>query len=140
MDWRSRVAHEALRQVREEFNRHPAITSVVGLPHDTLHTELRAEVEPLYIGANAPRGTLTVRWLVSEPGERPRFVFHYADESGFDCGWHRHEQDHVDGWAHYQERSSAGDAYSHEAFVFESVEPARVVWDVLEDLCTKLQQ
>lgn len=130
----SRAAHEALRQIREELRRHPAITSIEGLPHDTLHKELRANVEPAYIGAKAPRGTVSVRWFVGDPSDRPRFSFHYADETGFDCGWHHHEQDHVDGWGHYQERASDSEPYTYAEFQFGSEEPARVVWEVLDEL------
>lgn len=136
----ARTAHEALRQIRHELTRHPAITSVEGRPHDTLHNELRAAVEPSYIGADAPGGTLTVRWFVGDPGDPPRFAVHYADESGFDCGWHHHEQDHVDGWGHYQERATQEDPYTYGQFRFASEEPARVVWEVLDELHTMLQQ
>ena len=135
-----RAGHEALRQIREELSRHPAITNVEGIPHDTLHKELRADVEPLYLGTDAPSGTLTVRWFVGNPSDPPRFVFHYADESGFDCGWHHHEQDHVEKWGHYQERASDDDPYSYEPYQFGSKEPARVVWEVLDELQTRLNQ
>ena len=133
-----RAAHEALRQIREELARHPAIVDVEGYPHGTLHTELRATVEPASIGAEAPDGTLTVRWIVGEPADPPRFTIHFADESGFDCGWHHHEQDHVDGWGHFQEREPGEDQYAYEPFRFGSTEPSRVVWEVLEDLQTLL--
>lgn len=129
-----RTAHESLRQIREELTRHPVITSVEGLPHDTLHTELRGDVEPSHIGADAPTGTLTVRWFVGDSDDRPRFTFHYSDESGFDCGWHHHEQDHVDGWGHYQERDSEGNEYTYEVFQFSSEEPSRIIWEVLDNL------
>ena len=131
-------AHEALSRIREELRRHPAIAHVDGLPHDTLHKELRAAVDPPSLGADAPSGTLTVRWFVGEPTDRPRFTFHYSDESGFDCGWHHHEQEHVDGWGHYQERDSDADAYQYTPFQFGSVEPSRVVWEVLEELQERL--
>ncbi len=134
------IAHEALRQIRRGLNRHPVITSVEGLPHDTLHTELRAEIEPSHIGADTPSGTLTVRWFVTEPNARPEFIFHYSDESGFDCGWHHHEQDHVMGWGHYQERESETDDYSYQRFQFGSQEPSRVVWEILDELQPLLQK
>ena len=135
-----RAAHEALRQIREELTRHSGISNVEGLPHDTLHTEVRGDVDPMYFGVDSPDGTLTVRWFVGEPGDPPRFEFHYADESGFDCGWHHHEQDHVDGWGHYQERASEGEPYTYEAFEFGSTEPARVVWEVLDELGAVLDE
>jgi len=132
------ASHEALRQIRDQLRRHPMITAVDGLPHDTLHTELRANVEPSSIGIDAPDGTLTVRWFVSAPTEPVRFTFHYSDESGFDCGWHHHEQDHVDGLGHYQQRTA--ETYTHEEFTFGSKEPSRVVWEVLEELQTVMTE
>ena len=128
------ASHEALRQIREQLTRHPLITSVEGLPHDTLYKELRADVDPSFIGTETPSGTLTVRWFVGGPTDPVRFTFHYSDESGFDCGWHHHEQDHVDGWGHYQQRESKD--YTYEPFQFGSKEPARVVWEVLAELQT----
>lgn len=134
------AAHEKLRQIREELNRHPAITAIEGEPNDTLHTKLRAEVEPAYVGAESPNGTLTVRWFVGESDDPPRFTFHYSDESGFDCGWHHHEQDHVDEWGHFQERDSPGKAYDYDGFQFGSHEPARITWAVLDELKTVLHR
>jgi len=128
------ASHEALRQIREQLRRHPLITSVEGLPHDTLHKELRADVDPSSIGVDAPRGTLTVRWFVSDPTDPVRFTFHYSDESSFDCGWHHHEQDHVSGLGHYQQRTSGN--YTYEEFQFGSKEPSRVVWEILDELQT----
>jgi len=50
------------------------ITTVDGLPHDTLHKELRADVDPSSIGVDSPPGTLTIRWFVSNPTEPVRFT------------------------------------------------------------------
>jgi len=133
------ASHEALRQIREQLTRHPLMTRVEGLPHDTLHKELRAEINPSAIGTATPSGTLTVRWFVSNPTDPVRFTFHYSDDSGFDCGWHHHEQDHVDGWGHYQQRQQDSEEYVYEEFQFGSKEPARVVWEILEELQTIVQ-
>ncbi len=133
------ASHEALRQIREQLTRHPLIARVEGLPHDTLHKELRAEINPSAIGTATPSGTLTIRWFVDSPSNPVRFTFHYLDESGFDCGWHHHEQDHVNRWGHYQERQQDSEEYVYEEFQFGSKEPARVVWEVLEELQTIVQ-
>jgi len=114
------------------------VTSVEGEPHDTLYTKLRAAVKPSYIGADAPAGTLTVRWFVGDPDDPSRFTFHYSDASGFDCGWHHHEQDHVDGLGHFQKRSAETDEYEYTAFQFGSTEPARITWEILDELTTVL--
>ena len=68
-----------------------------------------------------------------------RFTFHYSDKSGSDCGWHHHEQDHIDGWSHNQQRQQDSEGYVYEEFQFGSKEPARVVWEVLEELQTIVQ-
>lgn len=135
----AQATHEKLTQVRTELTRHPAVTNVEGLPHDTLYKKVRADIDPLAISADAPAGTVTVRWYVGEPNEPPRFTFHYADESGFDCGWHHHEQDHVDGWGHYQEQAPDESEYTYEPFEFESTEPSRVVWIVLDAVQSTLR-
>lgn len=135
----SQTAHEALRQIRAELLRHPAITTVEGIPREPLHKELRAEVNPLLIGSDAPEGTLTVRWFTGDPDDPTRFKFHYADDSGFDCGWHHHEQNHVDGFGHYQERASQSSDYTYNEFEFNSTEPSRVVWEVLDNLQETLE-
>ena len=132
------VSHEALRQTRAQLRRHPVITAVAGLPHDTLHRELRADVDPSSIGVDAPGGTLTVRWFVSDPTDPVRFTFHYSNVSGFDCGWHHHEQEHVAGLGHYQHRASG--RYLYEEYTFGSKEPPRVVWEVVAQLETVLTE
>ena len=68
------ASHEALRQIRNQLRRHPMITTVDGLPYDTLHKELRADVDPSSIGVDSPPGTLTIRWFVSNPTEPVRFT------------------------------------------------------------------
>jgi len=82
---------------------------------------------------------LTVRWYAGESAEAsPEFVFHYSDESGFDCGWHHEPNLHVDVWGHYQERESADEVYSYEPVTFGSEVPVRVCWEVLERLAAAL--
>ncbi|MFC3959053.1 hypothetical protein [Halovivax cerinus] len=135
-----RASHAALQGIRRELRRHPAITSVDGHPHDALYTQLRAAIDPLLVGSDAPPGTLTVAWFVRPAGAPPHFRFHYADDTGFDCGWHHHEQTHVDGLGHYQERASDGDSYAYEPFAFNSVEPARVTWEILDEVTAILSE
>ena len=136
----AQASHEALQAIRRQLRRHPVITSVEGLPHDALHTELRASVDPSSIGLDVLDGTVTVRWFTGDRKSRPRFTFHYSDQSGFDCGWHHHEQEHLDEWGHYQEQTSEDADYSYKRFDFGSTEPARVVWEVLEELQTVLER
>jgi hypothetical protein len=135
----SRASHVSLQQIRHELARYPAIKDVQGHSHNTLFTELRAAVEPSLIGTDAAPGTLTVQWFVGKRSDPPQFTFHYADETGFDCEWHYHERDHVDGLGHYQERESGTSEYSYEPFEFDSKEPSRVVWEVIDELANLLE-
>ncbi|CCQ32664.1 hypothetical protein HTIA_0519 [Halorhabdus tiamatea SARL4B] len=67
----------------------------------------------------------------------PGYVFHYSDDTGFDCGWHREPNPHVDGKLHYQERSSA-ESYQYESVSFSAETPPRILWTVLDRLTDRL--
>lgn len=47
------------------------------------------------------RARLFVNWWTHPGSTRDRFKFHYAESGGFDCGWHRQANDHVDGLEHF---------------------------------------
>lgn len=74
-----------------------------------------------------------VNWWPQPEEEPPWFKFHYWDENGFDCGWHRHLNDHVEGTEHYQQRDSSDEDYSYEPIEFEAGNPVAVLWEVVGD-------
>lgn len=76
---------------------------------------------------------LTVNWWPQESGERDWFQIHYWDDTGFDCGWHRHDNDHVDGLTHYQERDDEDDEYDYSSISFDHENPIGILWDVVDD-------
>lgn len=84
--------HRILREVVRELGRHPVVVDVRGHPPSTF-TEVRATLAPERWGHDAAEATLRVTWRPLDP---PEFAFHYS-EPGFDCGWHREPNPHVDG-------------------------------------------
>ncbi|MFB6081200.1 MAG: hypothetical protein ABEJ67_00120 [Halanaeroarchaeum sp.] len=61
------------------------------------------------------------------------YQFHYYDSAGFDCGWHRHANDHVDGLAHYQERSSDDADYDYYPTDLDYDNPTGILWETIGD-------
>ncbi|EMA52014.1 hypothetical protein [Halococcus salifodinae] len=83
---------------------------------------------------------LTVRWFAGEtPETHPEFSFHYHDGTGTDFGWHHEPNPHVEGWGHFQERNDSQTEYAYESYTFSSMNPTRVVWEVMSLLASKMQ-
>lgn len=129
--------HRILRELQRELRRHPGVEAVRGVP-DGRFRELRAQLDSSAFGRDAHRASLRVAWWHAP--DDPEFVFHYSESSGFDCGWHRAPNPHVDGKCHYQERGSPGDAYDYEEFSPPTMVPTRLLWTVLDRLAGRLQQ
>ena len=133
------VSHRALRGIRRELERHPAIATVRGFPPD-VHNHVVAAVIVERLGRSVDDATLTVRWFAGEtPAARPEFSFQYHDETGVDFGWHHEPNPHVEGWGHFQERQNSKAEYNYEPQTFSSTNPTRVVWEVLSLLAAKIQ-
>jgi len=133
------ASHRALREIRRELERHPAVEVAKGFPPDT-HSTVEATLDPSQLATTAGEASLTVRWFAGEaPDDPPRFSFHYSDDTGLDCGWHHEPNPHVDGWGHYQERPDPETAYNYEPYSVGSQLPARVVWEGLSRLAAVLE-
>ena len=131
----SEASHRALRTIRQALERHPVVTGVQGFP-DGNFTEIRADLAVQRWGAERGSATLTVRWFAGEtPDACSEFEFHYS-VGKTDFGWHHHEQEHVDGRGHFQERSDAG--YTYEPHAFHARNPAQLSWEVMSLLSSKL--
>jgi len=124
--------HRVLRETIEALRRHPIVTDARGHPPSTF-TEVRATLDPSRWGHDVDSATLRVTW---QPLDPPEFAFHYA-EDGFDCGWHREPNPHVDGDAHYQERDRDG-PYRYEPITFTGDTAPELVWEVMERLRRRL--
>ena len=132
------ASHRALRGIQRELERHPTISTVRGFPSGE-YTQVVAEVAIDRLDTDVTEGTLTVRWFAGgTPDDRPTFSFHYSDENG-DFGWHHEPNLHVDAWGHFQERVNPAASYDYEPYTFSSVNPTRVVWEVMSALVSRLQ-
>lgn len=137
------ASHRALREIRRQLERHPAVTTVRGFPPET-HTSVEAGLDLVVLSTRpdeypAATGTLTVRWFVGEAETaRPEFSVHYSDESGVDCGWHHEPNTHVDEWGHFQARTEPNSGYTYRPYSFETTVPGRVIWEVLSVLPERL--
>ena len=123
--------HRILKELQHELERHPAVQHVRGFPNGK-YRKLRAKLDPNVLGSTADNATFQISWW-PEPGN-PEFVFHYSDDTGFDCGWHREPNPHVDGQLHYQERASATEAYEYEPVTISGKTPTRILWTILDRL------
>lgn len=133
------ASHAALLEIRRTLRRHPTVLDARADPPTQL-TQVRADLDPRVLGGTSEWGSLTVRWYAGESADAsPAFVFHYSDDSGFDCGWHYEPNPHVDGWGHFQERESSDEEYSYEPVTFGSELPVRVCWEVMERVENRLE-
>lgn len=131
------ASHRALRGIQRELERHPGVTEVRGFPSGE-YTQVVAAIATMRLGIEATDATLTVRWFAGQtPDAPPEFSFHYSD-GVTDFGWHHEPNPHVDGWGHFQERRGPGKEYSYEPYSFSSINPTRVVWEVMSVLTSKL--
>ncbi|WP_193361391.1 hypothetical protein [Halococcus hamelinensis] len=72
-------------------------------------------------------------WWPQPAPDKAEFKFHYTDSSGYDCGWHRQKNEHVDGLDHFQERTDSEEEYEYEAVEFEQDNPTGLVWEIADD-------
>jgi len=132
------ASHRALHSIRQELNRHPAVTEARGFPTGSF-TEVVADVAVERWEIQRDGGTLTVRWFAGDTSQSdPKFSFHYSDEET-DFGWHHEPNPHVDGWGHFQKRGETSeDIYSYESFDFQSKSPPRVAWEIMSRISMRL--
>ena len=76
---------------------------------------------------------IQVDWWPQPNGKVSWFEIHYVESDGFDCGWHRHANDHVNGLDHFQERESPEEAYQYRAVSFNTDNPVGILWVVVDE-------
>lgn len=81
---------------------------------------------------NADEAHVCVNWW-THPDSEDQFKFHYWESGGFDCGWHRQENEHVDGTDHYQMRPNPESDYTYEEISFDQNTPVGLLWEILSD-------
>jgi hypothetical protein len=150
-----RGRHRILRELRGELARHPAVQSVAGEPPDE-YREIQASVDPQEFGRPSQTASLRVTWVPTpSPGPdasdrisdtwlrtpiHAYYTLHYSEESGFDCGFHCEPNPHVDGLLHYQERDSAGDAYTYEPVTATARSASGLLWELMDALAAQLDR
>jgi hypothetical protein len=127
--------HRILQELRHQFDRHPAIEDVRGVPNGKFR-ELRANLDPGAFGHDAEDASLRVSWWPAP--DDPEYVIHYSESTGFDCGFHREPNPHVEGKTHYQVRSSPDETSEYEAVDLAPRTPTRLLWTVLDLLADRL--
>lgn len=126
----------AHRRLSKNLKRIPGIDSVhydrseVGVEHEIVG-EVNTDVFANAV-VSCKEASVKVNWWSHVEDDPPWFQFHYWDESGFDCGWHRQPNDHVDGLEHYQERVDPGESYRYESVEFESENPIGLLWEIVD--------
>lgn len=125
--------HRTLIELKRTVQRHPAVDIARGSRQDDgRFRELDVPLSPVILDLDVDDAGLRIAWRPRpDPDEPAYFVFHYHDSSELDFGWHREPNPHVDGLAHYQERSSPDDEYEYEPVDFDSLVPVALCWDIL---------
>lgn len=143
-----RVRNRIQNRVFENLKRIPGIievrweTSGTGIGH-----QIRGDVETrMFANGCIPTDDayLQVNWWPQSAGDDNWFQIHYTDATGFDCGWHRQKNDHVDGLDHYQERDNPDADYEYEPVAFDAENPIGILWETVDErltrrLCTRYE-
>ena len=126
-------SHDDLRKIRQGLEQHPMIVSAEGIPPGK-YEQVRAELDSNYIEGDPDSSSLTVSWFSGvTPEDRPEFSFHYVEDDE-EVGLHHHPNEHVDRWGHVQTKHPDDSSYHYVPYTFGSLEPERVVWEVLSFL------
>lgn len=85
----------------------------------------------------AAEASVKVNWWPLDDEDKYWYQFHYTDSTGFDCGWHRQKNDHVDGLDHYQERESVDQEYEYYQFFPSFEHPVGLLWEIVDGRLVK---
>lgn len=134
IDGRRRLIHSRLRTNLQQF---PEVDTVRYVDTRTgIDKQLRADFngDILMSGElGIDEACLYVNWWTHSDGP-DQFKFHYRDSSGYDCGWHRQKNDHVEGLDHFQWRTDSEENYQYEPIEFDYDQPPGMLWEVRERL------
>lgn len=125
--------HRTLTELKRTVRHHPAVDVAAGVESDDgRFRELEVAFDPHILGVDAATAKLRIEWRPRpDPSEQAYFVFHYADSTGRDFGWHREPNPHVDRLEHFQERHSPDAEYEYEPAYFDSQSPIDLLWNIL---------
>jgi len=125
--------HRTLTELKRTVRHHPAVDVAAGVESaEGRFREVEVTFDPVVLGVDTEWATMRIEWRPrQDPRDQPFFVFHYADSTGRDFGWHREPNPHGDRLEHFQERMSAADEYEYEPAYFESQSPVALLWEIL---------
>lgn len=125
--------HRTLTELMRTVRHHPSVDVATGAQGDDgRFRELEVTFDPLILGVDADHAALRIEWRPRpDPSEPAYFVFHYHDSTGWDFGWHREPNPHIDGLEHYQERTATDQEYDYEPTYFDSDSPVDLLWNIL---------
>lgn len=133
-DGRRNHIHSQLRSNLQQF---PGVDLVKYVDTRTgIDRQLRADFDcSVFMSGELEinEAALYVNWWTHSDGP-DQFKFHYRDSSGYDCGWHRQENDHVEGIDHFQWRADPEEDYQYEAVEFDYDQAPGILWEVRERL------
>jgi hypothetical protein len=138
---RARERDRVLRTLQREAEQYPATSSARGVPSEEFR-ELEVALDPLILGRDVDRATLRIVWRPSNApasDERAEFVFHYSEPTGYNCGWHREPNPHVEGWTHFQERLPGESTPEYGMARFGTESPVGIFWEVVSRLDSHLE-
>jgi hypothetical protein len=125
-----------LAVLQRELRGVPGVTSTsIQLSNTGLDFELVGKIDTLVFADGcipAEEAQIAICWW-PQPDVQDRFKFHYSDSAGFDCGWHRQENDHVDGLDHAQWRANSDSPYQYDPITFDHNNAAGLHWEIIGD-------
>ncbi|WP_135823944.1 hypothetical protein [Halorussus ruber] len=126
-----------LDQLKRNLRHHPG-TAAVRFEESGTGTDWRLVTDlalSVLLNENPPvnDAELYVNWWPHPDPTPDQFKIHYVESSGFDCGWHRQENDHVAGLDHYQERHPSDAEYTYEPADFDHENPVGILWETLDE-------
>jgi len=127
--------NQVLRLMAVDLKKVPGVEAVRFEDSSTgVEQELVADVDT-DIFANsvidADEASITINWWPLHDEDKHWYQFHYHDSSGFDCGWHRQQNPHVEELNHYQERASPDEEYEYYQFDSEHSHPIGLLWEIV---------
>jgi hypothetical protein len=130
--------NRAQSKIYEQLKRIPGLSDVRYEDSGTgIGLQARSDIDTTVFADGViayPEAYIQANWWPQPDDEPNWFQFHYTDSSGFDCGWHRQPNDHVNGLDHFQERDSSEEEYRYEPVTFEHRTATGLTWEIIDGL------
>lgn len=129
--------NRSLSIVKENLKKVPCVDVVEWVPTRIgVDLQLRATIDCQIFAdgrVTADDVYISVNWWPQPDDGLAHFKYHYVESSGYNCGWHRQPNDHVDGLDHFQESEGDEDGYRYEPISFDFDNPVGLTWEIAGD-------